>query len=321
MLWNHICCTKNLFTAWRTFKRGKQYKHDVMEFERHLEDNIFQLQAQLLEGRYLHDAYTPFTIFDPKRRQIHKACVKDRLVHQAVVQAIEPCFESRFIFDSYSCRIGKGTHRAVRRLRKFVNTLGANHTKTVYVLKCDVKQFFASVDHNTLLQLLQRRISNNNAMYLIAKIIDSFHTDSGKGLPLGNVTSQLFANIYLHELDYFIKHHLQEKYYIRYCDDFIIAHQDRKHLTLLIPLIDKFLQSKLNIHLHPNKTVIRTPAQGIDFLGYCILEYATVVKTDTKKRALKRVTKKNGSSYLGLCQHADTFELQQTLKNLIWYRT
>ena len=291
-----------------------------MQFERHLEGNIFELRYKLANSTYRHSKYTPFTIFDPKKRRIHKACVKDRLVHQAIVQAIEPLFEKKFIFDSYSCRRDKGTHRAVKRLRGFIDRLGKNHTETVYVLKCDIRKFFASVNHKILTRLMKKRMQDKKLFSLITQIIDSFHNEQGRGIPLGNITSQLFANIYLHELDHFMKFRLGEKNYIRYCDDFVIVHNDKKYLTQLIYVIDTFVKQRLDIQLHPNKISIRTPAQGIDFLGYRMLAHATVLRTETRRCVMRKIDEVNDTSYLGFCQHVDSFQLQEELKNLVWYR-
>jgi retron-type reverse transcriptase len=312
-----ICSLENLFSAWDKFRRGKRSRVDVMEYELRLEDNIFYLRDELLSGRYQHDSYEPFVVHDPKRRQIHKACVKDRVVHRAVFNIIEPIFEKRFIYDSYSCRTDKGTHAATERLRIFLNKVSANNTHTVYALKCDIQNFFASVDHAILISLLSGQILCNRTMRLLQRIISSFQVNTYKGIPLGNLTSQLFANVYMHELDRLIKFDLRETFYLRYCDDFLILNQNRQHLEKLVPTIQDFLQSKLNLTIHPNKISIRTPSQGIDFAGSVLLERATVLRNKTVKRMARRITPENQSSYFGLCSHADTYELQVRLHNLL----
>lgn len=284
-----------------------------MTYERHLEDNLFELRDELRSGNYRHSAYHPFTIRDPKQRSISKATVKDRIVHQAMVNIIEPCFERQFIFDSYSCRVGKGTHAAVRRLRTFLRRVSENDTRTVYALKCDVRKFFASIDHDILLSLLERQIADERTIVLVKNIINSFQTAEGKGIPLGNLTSQLFANIYLNELDRYVKMHLHEKYYLRYCDDFIILGLKRKELGELIVKIDAFLKHRLLLALHPNKVNICSWSQGIDFLGYVSLPHCALVRTKTAHRVLLRVAKNNLTPYLGVCSHADTRELKQVI--------
>lgn len=300
-----------MFVAWARFSDGKRSKADVMAFELRLEDNLFSLRESLLSGEYRHDPYKPFTIYDPKRRRIHKATVKDRVVHQAIVNVIEPFFEIRFIHDSYSCRVGKGTHAAVDRLRTFLRQASRNNTRAVYALKCDVRKFFASVNHDTLLSLLARQIDDPKTMELLENIIGSFSVSDLQGIPLGNLTSQLFANIYLHELDRYAKISLREKRYLRYCDDFIVLSESRERLSGVTKSLDDFLNETLSLQLHPKKVFIRAWAQGIDFLGYVVFPHATVVRINTSERMLRRANEDNINSYLGVCSHADAFELEQ----------
>jgi len=313
-LFEQICSIENVYAAWAKFSFGKRAKADVMAFEFRLEDHLFALRDDLLSGTYRHDPYKPFTVHDPKRRQIHKAIVKDRVVHQAIVNVIEPLFETRFIYDSYSCRVGKGTHAAVNRLRTFLRRVSRNNTQTVYALKCDVRKFFASVNQRTLLSLLERRVAEDQTMELLRTVIGSFSVSEGRGIPLGNLTSQLFANVYLHELDRYLKNVLREKNYLRYCDDFMIISESREHLSGLIKQIDEFLNQTLSITLHPKKVFIRTWAQGIDFVGYVLFPHATVIRLQTARRMLKRVNEDDMTSYLGVCSHADAFELEQIVR-------
>jgi len=288
-----------------------------MVYKRRLEANLFELREELTSRRYRHGAYEPFTVYDPKQRRIHKACVRDRVVHQAFVNVLEPLFEPDFIHDSYSCRVGKGTHAAVRRLRTFLLSESRNHRWTAYALKCDVRKFFDSVDHAILLLLLERRVHDSRMMDLLERVIVSFSTKPGKGLPLGNLTSQLFANIYLHELDRFVKHVLREKQYLRYCDDFMIVDGSRERLLGLIPKLDSFLRDHLKLHLHPDKISVRSWSQGVDFLGYVSLPRATVVRTKTALRMRKNIADGNVTSYLGMCIHANAHELEQELRNVV----
>ncbi len=289
--------------AWREFKRGKISKAEVREFYFNLEDNLFDLRRQLLFGVYRPSRYAFFYVCDPKLRPIHKATVKDRVVFQAVFRILYHIFDRNFIYDSYACRFDKGTHLGIERLRKFVNKSSQNNSRPVFVLKCDIKKFFYSIDHQILLDLISRKINDQQLLNLIKIIIDSFHISPGKGLPLGNVTSQLFANIYLNELDQFVKHVLKEKYYIRYCDDFVIVGTDYQHLKNLVTIIDNFLQERLKLILHPNKIEIRKLSQGIDFLGYVTLPHHRVLRTKTKRRIFKRINNKNRISYLGMLKH------------------
>lgn len=307
-----------MFVAWERFTEGKHSKSDVMAFEFRLEDNLFALCDSLSSGEYRHDPYKPFTIHDPKQRRIHKATVKDRVVHQAIVNVVEPLFEPRFIHDSYSCRAGKGTHAAVDRLRLFLRQASCNDTRTIYALKCDVKKFFASVDHAILLPLLVRQIQDPGTIHLLEGVLGSFSSGGRRGIPLGNLTSQLFANVYLHELDWYVKMTMREKYYLRYCDDFIIVSESSEHLSEVVQMIEAFLHQALKLELHPNKVLVRTWGQGIDFLGYVLFPHATVLRRKTASRIVQRVNENNLASYLGVSSHADAHDFKNILKTAAW---
>lgn len=315
-----ICSIKALNAAWKKFSAGKKSRTDVKNYQKQLPDNIRTLHKLLAAGTYRHGLYQPFTICDPKQRQIHKATVQDRLVHQAIVSAIEPVFEKRFIFDSYSCRIGKGTHAGVARLGLFLRQSSRNNSKKTYALKCDVRHFFASIDHEILQNLIKNKISDDQTIRLLQIVINSHSSEVGKGIPLGNVTSQLFANIYLHELDWFAKQKLGIRYYLRYCDDFVIVSADKKYLQSLIEPIRQFLNSRLKLELHPNKVSIRSWDQGIDFLGYVLRPHAISIRTKTKRRMLIKINENNISSYLGMCSHADSYRLAQLIALIAWKR-
>jgi RNA-directed DNA polymerase len=307
-----IVSVENLLEAWREFLPGKRNKSDVQEFASHLFDNILELHNELVNKTYKHGGYYNFKISDPKPRDISKASVRDRLLHHAIYRIIYPFFDRTFITDSYSCRIDKGTHKAINRLRSMFWKLSINNTKTVWVLKLDIKKFFANIDHEILIQILREYIPDANITWLLEEIIGSFQ----KGLPLGNLTSQLFVNIYMNKFDQFMKHKLKVKYYIRYADDFVILDQDHKVLTAILHRIAVFLKDELNLDLHPNKIVLKTFGSGIDFLGYVNLPYHRLLRTKTKKRMFRRVNRRNIQSYLGLLSHANTWKLQQILKNL-----
>ena len=316
-IFEEISSLENLLLAWERFRKGKRKRADVMIFERRLEDNLFEIRDELASGSYRHGAYEPFTVHDPKQRTIHKAQVKDRVVHQAVVNIIEPLFDTQFIYDSYSCRVGKGTHAAVKRLQGFFLQASKNYTHTVYAVKCDARKFFASINHERLLRLLARRITDPQTMRLSRNIIESFSVTLGVGVPLGNLTSQLFANIYLHELDRYIKHRLHIRHYVRYCDDFVMLTSSRLEGFALVECVNTFLKEYLYAELHPNKVHVRTWSQGIDFLGYILLPHAMVLRPSTARRTIARVTATNMSSYLGLCAHADAHELSCSIKDIV----
>lgn len=198
--------------------------------------------------------------------------------------------------------------------------MSKNHTKTVWVLKCDIRKFFASIVHVILRRILARHVADKNTLWLLGKVIDSFHTEGkhGVGLPLGNLTSQLLVNIYMNEFDQFVKHRLKTKYYIRYADDFVFLHQDKKYLESLIPQISEFLSVHLKLTLHPDKLFIKTFVSGVDFLGWVHFLDHRVLRTTTKKRMFKNIKAKNGKeetvqSYLGLISHGNSWKLQQKI--------
>lgn len=236
-----------MFSAWEGFKKGKENKKDVLEFTLSLEDNIFTLYRELRESGYCHANYTSFYICDPKLRHIHKAEVKDRIVHHAIMRVIESVFDRTFIFDSYSSRKNKGTHGAIKRFKKLAWKLSCNNTKPIWVLKCDIKKFFDFVDHNILLAFVKKKIKCGKTIKLIEHIIRSFGNEKDKGIPLGNLTSQLFSNIYLNEMDQFVKQKLRVKYYIRYADDFVILSKDKSYLQNILVHINEFLSKELKL--------------------------------------------------------------------------
>lgn len=236
-------------------------------FRLDLMDNIFQLHEDLANDTYTHGPYQEFRINDPKPRKIHKSSVRDRLLHHAVYRVLYPFFDSKFIFDSYSCRLGKGTYRAIKRFRSFEYRVSHNHHRTCWVLKCDIRKFFENINHDILLTILRRRIEDSKTMALLENIIRSFSSAPGRGLPLGNLTSQLFVNIYMNEFDQALKHVFKIKYYIRYADDFVILSHDKAILEELLPKLGDFLNDQLSLELHPNKVSIQTFVSGIDFLG------------------------------------------------------
>lgn len=200
--------------------------------------------------------------------------------------------------------------------------MSKNDTRTCWILKCDIRKFFASVDHEILLNILGSTIKDHRLTNLLEYVIRSFEASPGKGIPLGNLTSQLFANIYMNEFDQFVKHRLKARFYIRYADDFVFLSHDRSQLVRLLPRIQSFLCEKLNLSLHPNKIVLQTLASGLDFLGWIHFSHHRIPRTKTKKRMLKRnrqsLKNETLQSYLGLLSHGDAHELQMRLLNEYW---
>ena len=332
-LFEFIVSPENLFSAWQEFKRGKEDKLDVQRFSYELEDNIFKLSDDLIKDRYKHGSYQSFFLYDPKLRHIHKAEVRDRVLHHSVVRAIEPIFEPTFIYDSYSSRKLKGSHRSVQRLRDFGWHLSRNNTRTVYMLQCDVKKFFDSVNHNTLLDILKQKIKDSKVTSLLERIIWSLETSEGAGIPLGNLTSQLFSNIYLNPFDQYVKRSLRVQWYIRYADDFVICSHEPSYLLHLIPKLQAFLRDRLRLEIHRDKIKIRKWHQGIDFLGYVSFPYHTIIRPKTKKRIFRKLKRrlaelKRGeiddqkfrhiiASYLGILDHCRGEAIRGQLQDLL----
>ena len=311
-----IISIENLLEAWKEFARGKRNKQDVQEFSFNLMDNILSLNNDLANHIYKHGAYQAFNICDPKPRNIHKAIVRDRLLHHAVHRILYPFFDWIFIADSFSCRIDKGTHKAINRLREFAYRVSKNNTITCWVLKCDIKKFFASIGHKILIDILREYIPDQNIIWLLEEIIGSFSSlRVGVGLPLGNLTSQLLVNIYMNEFDQFVKHKLKAKYYIRYADDFVILSENKNQLKSLLLYIGAFLHTELKLELHPKKVSIKTLASGTDFLGWVNFPDHRVLRTTTKRRMLKRIKTnpkpETTASYLGLLKHGNSFKIRK----------
>lgn len=319
-----IISIENLLEAWREFLNGKKNKPDVLEFQRDLMSNIFALHNELKDKTYLHGPYKAFNISDPKPRNIHKASVRDRLLHHAIYRILYPQFDKIFISDSYSCRRGKGTHRAIKRFEVFGRKVSMNHTKQCWVLKCDIRKFFASIDQEILLSILKSKIEDEDVLWLLERVIRSFHsTQEGVGLPLGNLTSQLMVNIYMNEFDQYIKNGLKIKYYIRYADDFVAISTDKDYLWELVPKIADFLEERLKLSLHPNKLFVKTLYSGVDFLGWVHFPRHKVLRTATKKKMFRNLNSKEGerrenskASYLGMLKWGNGYILSKRIKLL-----
>ncbi len=282
-LYNKLCSLENLNLAYEKARKGKSQKESVIEFDKNVKENLEQLQKELVNLNYQPKPLKRFVVRDPKTRTIHASAFRDRIVHHMIVNILEPIFEKIFIFDSYASRKDKGAHVAITRFDEFkrkVSLNGAavrgggtqktNNMVQGYVLKADISHYFDSVNHEILLNIVKKKIRDGKIIWLIRKILNNFKGDvKGKSMPLGNYTSQFFANVYLNELDYFVKHKLKAKYYIRYVDDFVILHRSKKRLELFRKRIVEFLKS-IMLELHPEKSDIIPLQKGVTFLGYRI---------------------------------------------------
>ena len=275
-----------LLKAYRRARRGKQCRDEVLKFTDKLEENILQLQRELFAGTYKTGEYRHFFVHDAKKRHIQAAPFRDRVVHQAIHATLEPIFDKGFIFDSYACRIGKGTKAALVQFEKFIKPES-------FVLTADISKYFASIDHDILLALLKKKISDKRMLTLCAMIIKSSNFDgeaTGKGIPIGNLTSQLFANVYLNELDQHMKHEVKVKKYIRYMDDMVCISDCKKELAKVQKAMCFYVEEVLKLTMHPKKVQIVPVWVGIEYLGYRVFLQYRKLKQGTVRRFVRRVT-------------------------------
>ena len=298
-----------LFSALKSFVKGKTNREDINEFAVGLGCNILNIQKELFNRNYKHDKYFEFVKIDIKKRLIHKATVKDRLVHFLIYKNLYDYFDKYFLYDSYSCRKNKGVHKAIERYEFFARKISKNYTRQVWILKFDIKKCFASVDQEILLCILKDKIKDIDVYNLVKIIVKSFD----KGLPLGNITSQLFINVYLHELDFYCKQKLKIKYYIRYADDVICMFENKDDAFLLIKEIEEFTKNKLKLQIH--KIKIKTLYSGIDFLGWVHFPKFRLLRKVTKRKMLNNYCEKNMDSYDGLMRLGNTYKIKMVLKS------
>jgi retron-type reverse transcriptase len=286
-LFQEVFKFENLYNSYLKARRGKNNSAEVLRFTYNLENELLKLQCELKNQTYKTGKYRHFIIFEPKERKISALPFRDRVVHHAICSVIGVIFEKKFIYDSYACRKGKGTHAGVDRIQKFIRKVSIN----CYVLKCDVSKYFSSVNPEVLKQVIREKIADKELLQLLDKIIDSQEEQNSSlnnGIPIGNLTSQLFANIYLNKLDEYIKYELKIKYYLRYMDDFIILHESKEYLHGVKEKVRIFFIS-MKLTLHPKKANIFPVALGVDFLGYRIFNNHRLVRKSTVKRFLKNV--------------------------------
>ena len=297
-LWHQVIDWSNLLLSTKKAQKGKRFRDNVLAFNYNLEPELFKLQAELTDKTYTPGKYRSFRIYDPKPRLISAAPYRDRVVHHALCNIIVPLIERSFIHDSYANRVGYGTHRALRRFIGFARS-------SRYVLQCDIRKYFPSIDHEILKQIIRHKIKCSDTLWLIDMIIDSSNPQEPvleyfpgddlltpvlrrHGLPIGNLTSQFFANVYLNDFDHFIKEKLKVKKYLRYVDDFALFGEDREFLTYARQEIEKYLTA-LRLVIHPIKSQLFETCQGANFVGFRVLPDRVRVRNDNLRRSRKRL--------------------------------
>lgn len=360
-LFDNPALLKDLLMAYFDARKHKRNTINAIKFEINLEHNILELYREIAEGRYQISPSICFIVDKPVKREIFAAHFRDRVVHHYIINSLLPIFENQFIYDSYSCRVGKGTLFGIERMEHFITCCSQNFTKEAYILKLDIQGFFMNINKKLLWEkistlidkkykgdnifiikeLCEKTIFDNPTKHCIIKGKKSdweglpsskslFTAKEGCGLPIGNITSQIFANYYLTEFDRFIKEDLKIKYYGRYVDDFIIIHNDKRYLSRLIPILSAFLKEKLQLALHPKKIYLQPVIYGVSYLGAKIQPYRKYLTDRCKGNfdlQLKNILKQHKyagnftcikefkdveaslNSYLGMCRHYKEFHL------------
>jgi retron-type reverse transcriptase len=337
-LWPEIIAFENLLAAAQKAQKGKRFRHNVLAFNYNLETELLNLQTELANQTYTPGTYRTFEIVEPKRRMISAAPYRDRVVHHALCNIIVPPFERTFIDDSYANRVGFGTHRALRRFTKFARS-------SRYVLQCDIKKYFPSIDHNILKALLRRKLKCPHTLWLVDKIInnsneqepviDFFPGDDlleplqrRRGLPIGNLTSQFYANIYLNGFDHFIKEQVKVKKYVRYVDDFALFSDERKFLAEARLAIEDYL-AQMRLKIHPIKSQLFETKEGANFLGFRIFPDQIRVRRENLRRGRRRLRQmqveysqgeielskitQSVQSWAAHLKHGDTWQLRKQI--------
>ncbi len=336
---------ENLYGAYLNARKNKRYRGDVLEFSAHLEENLIQLQNELIYKTYQVGRYREFYVYEPKKRLIMALQFRDRVVQWSIYRHLNPWFDKQFIYDSYGCREGKGTHRAADRLQYWIRQVSRKEGR-YYYLKLDISKYFYRVDHGALMDILRKKIEDQDLLDILERIINCEHTAFGlpafmdpedclredrlfdKGMPIGNLTSQMFANIYLDQLDQYAKQELRLHYYIRYMDDIIILHKDKRYLREIKDDIEAFLWEKLRLNLN-KKTTIRPISQGVEFVGFRIFATHRKLKKSSVKKIKSRLKyvrsafergeisaeslQATKASYLGAMKHFDSYGLRRKL--------
>ena len=339
-LWHQIIDWSNLLLAARQAQKGKRFRDNVLAFNYNLEQELFKLGSELELKTYRPGAYRSFRIYDPKPRLISAAPYRDRVVHHALCNIIVPLIEKSFITDTYANRVGYGTHRALARFIEFARS-------SRYVLQCDIRKYFPSIDHEILKQIIRRKIKCQDTLWLIDTIIDSSNPQEPvieyfpgddlltpmlrrRGLPIGNLTSQFMSNWYLNNFDHFIKEKLRVKKYLRYVDDFLLLGDDWEFLTQARREIEQYLAT-LRLIIHPIKSQLFETRHGANFVGFRVLPDRVRVRNDNLRRSRRRLKQLQADyargevplqklierlqSWDAHLKHGDTYHLRQDIFN------
>lgn len=360
----------DLFQAYYDARKNKRSTINALSFEIDYETKLFELYEEIKNEKYEINPSICFMVRKPTLREIFAADFRDRIVHHLIYNYINPIFERLFANDSYSCRLGKGTSYGIKRLNYFIRSCSENYKKDCYILKLDIKGYFMAMDHCILYNKVEKTLNRfrktpdfnvDFILRLINKIIFHDHTKNccikgkkedwqglprskslfyagaNKGLPIGNLTSQLFGNVYLNDFDNFIKHKLGCKYYGRYVDDIVIVHKDKEYLKSIVPLLKEYLNSELSLELHPKKIYLQHFSKGVAFLGTIIKPYRIYVRNRIKGNFYQKIKywnnlffEKNGkllksdlkkflastNSYLGIMKHYNTYKLRKKMMTI-----
>lgn len=283
-LFDAVCSPENIYLAYLKARKRKAKRYGVRLFEKHIDDNLTCIRAELIAGTYRTSEYDVFMIHDPKERTVYRLPFRDRIVHHAIMNVLEPIWTSVFISHTYACIKSRGIHAVANHLRRDLQDIAG----TTYCLKLDVRKFYPSVDHDVLKVVVRRKIKDTRLLALLDEIIDS-----APGVPIGNYLSQFFANLYLSYFDHWLKEEKRVRYYYRYADDMIVLAADKSYLHALLNDIRNYLHERLKLDLKGNYQIFPVAARGIDFVGYVFYHTHTLMRKSIKKRMCRKAAKLN----------------------------
>ena len=318
-IYDSICEIKNLYLAYNKAKQGKSKTYGVLIFEKNLEENMKQIQTELIKESYQTSEYSVFMIYEPKERIVYRLPFRDRIVHHAIMNILEPIWTSIFVSNTYSCIKGRGIHGVLKHLKRDLK----DTENTLYCLKLDIKKFYPTIDHEILKQIIRKKIKDNRLLNLLDEIIDS-----APGVPIGNYLSQFFANLYLSYFDHWLKEDMCVKYYYRYADDIVLLAKDKPYLHGLLLCINDYLTNKLNLQIKRNYQVFPVDDRGIDFVGYVFRHTHILMRKSIKKNFCRKTARLNKkticckdykqkiSTWIGWAKHCNSRNL---LRKIVKY--